>query len=253
MTKKNHQRILLATVVALTVAIQVVAQPSNVGNYSTRLLGNEQQIESIIKSMTLEEKVAMLHGKNMFSSAGIPRLGIADMEYADGPFGIREEMEPHSWNSAHLTTDSATFFPTGSALAATWSTDWAYAYGRGMSREARMRGKDMILGPAINIQRIPTGGRTYEYLSEDPLLSGMLAVAYTKGSQDDGTAVCLKHYALNNQEDYRGSVDVQISDRAMHEIYLKPFEMAVREADAWGAVGIPRYGHQRLGWRTLYR
>ena len=136
MTKKNHQRILLATVVALTVAIQVVAQPSNVGKYSTRLLGNEQQIESIIKSMTLEEKIAMLHGKNMFSSAGIPRLGIADMEYADGPFGIREEMEPHSWNSAHLTTDSATFFPTGSALAATWSTDWAYAYGRGMSREA---------------------------------------------------------------------------------------------------------------------
>ena len=178
----------------------------------------------------------MLHGKNMFSSAGIPRLGIADVEYADGPFGIREEMEPHSWNSANLTTDSATFFPTGSALAATWSTEWAYAYGKGMSREARLRGKDMILGPAINIQRIPTGGRTYEYLSEDPLLSGMLAVAYTRGSQDDGTAVCLKHYALNNQEDYRGFVDVRISDRAMHEIYLRPFEMAVREADAWGVM-----------------
>ena len=184
--------------------------------------------------MTLEEKIDMLHGKNMFSSAGVPRLGIADVEYADGPFGIREEMKPHSWNSANLTTDSATFFPTGSALAATWSTEWAYAYGRGMSREARLRGKDMILGPAINIQRIPTGGRTYEYLSEDPILSGMLAVAYTKGSQDDGTAVCLKHYALNNQEDYRGFVDVRISDRAMHEIYLRPFEMAVREADAWG-------------------
>lgn len=202
--------------------------------YPTKLLGNEQQINDIIKSMALEEKIDMLHGKNMFSSAGIPRLGMADMEYADGPFGIREEMEPHSWNSAHLTTDSATFFPTGSALAATWSTDWAYAYGRAMSREARMRGKDMILGPAINIQRVPTGGRTYEYLSEDPLLSGFLSVAYTKGVQDDGTAVCLKHYALNNQEDYRGFVDVRISDRAMHEIYLRPFEMAVREADAWG-------------------
>ena len=202
----------------------------------SRLLQNESQIESIIKSMTLEEKIDMLHGKNMFSSAGIPRLGIADVEYADGPFGIREEMEPHSWNSANLTTDSATFFPTGSALAATWSTEWAYAYGKGMSHEARLRGKDMILGPAINIQRIPTGGRTYEYLSEDPLLSGMLAVAYTRGSQDDGTAVCLKHYALNNQEDYRGFVDVRISDRAMHEIYLLPFEMAVREADAWGVM-----------------
>ena len=200
----------------------------------SRLLSHETEIDNIIKSMTLEEKIDMLHGKNMFSSAGVPRLGIADVEYADGPFGIREEMEPHSWNSANLTTDSATFFPTGSALAATWSTEWAYAYGRGMSHEARLRGKDMILGPAINIQRIPTGGRTYEYLSEDPILSGMLAVAYTKGSQDDGTAVCLKHYALNNQEDYRGFVDVRISDRAMQEIYLRPFEMAVREADAWG-------------------
>ncbi len=237
--RKNYRRMMLAVVVIFTTTVQAVGFVPNgheEQSYPTRLLSNEQQIESIIKSMTLEEKIAMLHGKNMFSSAGIPRLGIADMEYADGPFGIREEMEPHSWNSAHLTTDSATFFPTGSALAATWSTDWAYAYGRGMSREARMRGKDMILGPAINIQRIPTGGRTYEYLSEDPLLSGMLAVAYTKGSQDDGTAVCLKHYALNNQEDYRGSVDVQISDRAMHEIYLKPFEMAVREADAWGVM-----------------
>ena len=203
---------------------------------SSRLMQHEQQIDDIIKGMTLEEKIAMLHGKNMFSSAGIPRLGIADVEYADGPFGIREEMEPHSWNSLHLTTDSATFFPTGSALAATWSTDLAYAYGRAMSREARWRGKDMILGPAMNIQRIPTGGRTYEYLSEDPLLSGMLSVAYTRGAQDDGTAVCLKHYALNNQEDYRGFVDVRISDRAMREIYLRPFEMAVREADAWGVM-----------------
>ena len=221
---------------AAVVILSASVTTSQAQTYPSRLLQNEPQIESIIKSMTLEEKINMLHGKNMFSSAGIPRLGIADVEYADGPFGIREEMEPHSWNSANLTTDSATFFPTGSALAATWSTEWAYAYGKGMSREARLRGKDMILGPAINIQRIPTGGRTYEYLSEDPLLSGMLAVAYTRGSQDDGTAVCLKHYALNNQEDYRGFVDVRISDRAMHEIYLRPFEMAVREADVWGVM-----------------
>ena len=229
MKTTKQLRTLLMTMSLLIAHLPIVAQ-----SYSTKLLSHEQQIDEIIRSMTLEEKVEMLHGKNMFSSAGIPRLGIADVEYADGPFGIREEMEPHSWNSAHLTTDSATFFPTGSALAATWSTEWAYNYGKAMSREARLRGKDMILGPAINIQRIPTGGRTYEYLSEDPLLSGMLAVAYTKGAQDDGTAVCLKHYALNNQEDARGTVDVRISDRAMHEIYLRPFEMAVREGDAWG-------------------
>ena len=178
----------------------------------------------------------MLHGKHMFSSAGVERLGIADIEYADGPFGIREEMEPNSWKSLNLATDSATFFPTGSALAATWSPEMAYAYGRGMGIEARLRGKDMILGPAINIQRIPTGGRTYEYFSEDPLLSGFLAVAYTKGCQETGTAACLKHYALNNQENYRGFVDVRISPRAMNEIYLKPFEMAVLEGDAWGVM-----------------
>jgi beta-glucosidase len=225
----HFRRVLIATVFAMTTAVSTQAQ-----SYPTRLMSHESEIEAIIKGMTLEEKIAMLHGKNMFSSAGIPRLGIADIEYADGPFGIREEMEPHSWNSLHLTTDSATFFPTGSALAATWSTEWAYAYGRGMSREARLRGKDMILGPAMNIQRIPTGGRTYEYLSEDPLLSGALAVAYTRGAQEDGTAVCLKHYALNNQENYRGFVDVRIPERAMYEIYLRPFEMAVREADAWG-------------------
>lgn len=228
--KSSHIRLFTSTI-AIAISMTCFAQP-----YPTRLTEHEQQIESIISSMTLEEKIAMLHGKNMFSSAGIPRLNIADMEYADGPFGIREEMEPHSWNSLHLTTDSATFFPTGSALAATWSTDCAYAYGRAISHEARLRGKDMILGPAINIQRIPTGGRTYEYLSEDPLLSGFLSVAYTRGAQDEGTAVCLKHYALNNQEDYRGFVDVHISNRAMHEIYLRPFEMAVREGDAWGVM-----------------
>ena len=206
----------------------------------SKLLSHEQHIENIIRSMTLEEKIAMLHGKNMFSSAGIERLGIADMEYADGPFGIREEMEPHSWNSAHLTTDSATFFPTGSALAATWSTEWAYAYGRAMSREARLRGKDMILGPAINIQRIPTGGRTYEYLSEDPLLSGMLAVAYTRGSQDDGTAVCLKHYALNYQEDSRGFVDVH-SEAAVGQLSVADVELA----DIIAEFQIPKKNSQR--------
>ena len=208
----------------------------DVKGYDDPLIQNEKKITSIIKKMTLEEKVAMLHGKHMFTSEGVPSQGIADMVYADGPFGIREEMEPHSWNPLHLSTDSATFFPTGSALAATWSEELAYKYGTGMSREARLRGKDMILGPAINIQRIPTGGRTYEYMSEDPLLSSRLSVAYTKGAQDDGTAVCVKHFALNNQETNRGSVNVIVSPRAMREIYLPPFEATVVEGNAFGVM-----------------
>lgn len=200
------------------------------------LMDHEEEITRIIEGMSLEEKVEMLHGKHMFSSAGIERLGIADIEYADGPFGIREEMEPHSWNSIHLTTDSATFFPTGSALAATWSPELAYLYGQGMAIEARLRGKDMILGPAINIQRLPTGGRTYEYLSEDPFLSGELAVGYTQGVQEHGAAVCLKHYALNSQENMRGFVSSNVSERVMREIYLSPFEAAVRRANAYGVM-----------------
>ena len=208
----------------------------DVKGYDDPLMQNEKKITEIIRNMTLEEKVAMLHGKHMFTSEGVPSQGIADMVYADGPFGIREEMEPHSWNSLHLTTDSATFFPTGSALAATWNEEMAYKYGTGMAREARLRGKDMILGPAINIQRIPTGGRTYEYLSEDPYLSSRLSVQYTKGVQDNGVAVCVKHFALNNQETNRGSVNVIVSPRAMREIYLPPFEAAIVEGNAYGVM-----------------
>ena len=200
------------------------------------LLQYDSKIDGIISQMTIEEKINMLHAKHMFVSAGVERLGIADMRYADGPFGIREEMQPNSWNPLGWENDKATFFPTGSALAATWSPELAYAYGTGIAREARLRGKDMILGPAINIQRIPTGGRTYEYLSEDPFLSSALSVGYTKGAQDNGLAVCLKHYALNNQESNRGTVNVIVGERAMREIYLPPFRAAIEEADAYGVM-----------------
>ena len=196
------------------------------------LTAHDAEIDEIIAQMTLEEKVEMLHSKTNMSSAGVPRLGIADINYADGPFGIREEGQPNGFMSAGWKLDSATFFPTGSALAATWSGDLAYKYGTGMGKEARLRGKDVILGPAVNIQRLPVGGRTYEYLSEDPVLSALLALEYTKGVQDQGTAVCIKHFAVNNQETNRGSVNVLIDERTLREIYLKPFERAIREGGA---------------------
>ena len=196
-----------------------------------KLTVNDKKINEIIAQMTLEEKVEMLHSKTNMSSEGVPRLGIQDIKYTDGPFGIREEngdgFRPLGW-----TLDSATYFPTGSALAATWSKEMAYKNGWAMGREGRLRGKDIILGPAINIQRLPVGGRTYEYLSEDPVLAARLSVEYTLGSQEAGTAVCLKHYALNNQETNRGSVDVIADERTMREIYLKPFEAAVKEGGA---------------------
>ncbi|MBQ7899148.1 MAG: glycoside hydrolase family 3 C-terminal domain-containing protein [Bacteroidales bacterium] len=196
-----------------------------------RLTLNDKKINEIIAQMTLEEKVEMLHSKTNMSSEGVPRLGIQDIKYTDGPFGIREEngdgFRPLGW-----TLDSATYFPTGSALAATWSKEMARKNGWAMGKEGRLRGKDIILGPAINIQRLPVGGRTYEYLSEDPVLAARLSVEYTIGSQEAGTAVCLKHYALNNQETDRGSVNVIADERTMREIYLKPFEAAIKEGGA---------------------
>ncbi|MBR5724071.1 MAG: glycoside hydrolase family 3 C-terminal domain-containing protein [Bacteroidales bacterium] len=197
-----------------------------------RLAVNDKKIDAVIAQMTLEEKVAMLHSKTNMSSAGVPRLGIPDMQYADGPFGIREEGVPNGFQSAGWQLDSATYFPTGSALAATWSEDLARLYGKGMGIEARLRGKDVILGPAVNIQRLPVGGRTYEYLSEDPILSAALALRYTEGVQEQGTAVCIKHFAVNNQETNRGSVDAQVDERTLREIYLKPFERAIVEGGA---------------------
>ena len=221
------RKILLLLVPAITLAACAGAQSPQ-----DKLTVNDKKIDKIIAQMTLEEKVEMLHSKTNMSSAGVERLGIADMHYADGPFGIREEGVPNGFQPAGWKLDSATYFPTGSALAATWSKEMAYLYGTGMGTEARLRGKDVILGPAVNIQRLPVGGRTYEYLSEDPILSAALSLEYTKGVQDKGTAVCIKHFAVNNQETNRGSVDAQVDERTLREIYLKPFESAVVEGGA---------------------
>lgn len=236
----------LTKIFMLTAFVTILAGIASAQTHKSALLQYDKQIDGILSQMTLEEKVNMLHAKHMFISAGVERLGIADMIYADGPFGIREEMQPDGWMGLGWENDKATFFPTGSALAATWSPELAYKYGTGMAKEARLRGKDMILGPAINIQRIPTGGRTYEYLSEDPYLSSLLSVQYTKGVQDNGVATCLKHYALNNQENNRGIVNVIIGERAMREIYLQPFRAAVEEADAYGIM--PAYNKVNGFW-----
>ncbi len=192
---------------------------------------DEARIDSLLSVMTLEEKIAMVHRNSMFSSAGIERLGIPEVTCMDGPTGVREETERNSWNSLHLTTDSATFFPSGSALAATWNYDMAYKLGLGLGEETWTRGKDIILGPAVNITRTPVNGRTYEYLSEDPLLNSRIAVGYIKGVQSTGVAACIKHYALNNQETNRGRVSVEVSERALREIYLPSFKAAIEEAD----------------------
>jgi beta-glucosidase len=200
------------------------------------LTAHDQKIDSIISVMTLEEKVNMLCGNGLFTSAGIERLGIGEIHYTDGPFGIREELGKKSWGSIGLTTDSATFFPTGSALAASWNPDLAWKYGETIGAEAKTRGKDILLGPAINITRTPLNGRTFEYMSEDPYLNSRLAVAYVKGVQSNGVASCVKHFAANNQETNRGAVDVTMDERTLQEIYLPAFKAAVNEGGAYAVM-----------------
>jgi beta-glucosidase len=192
----------------------------------------DDKISSIIKKLTLEEKIAMLHANSLFSSAGVKRLGIPDLFCDDGPLGVREEVLP-GWGSANLTTDSATFFPNGSALAATWNPDLAYRFGHDMGEEARARGKQIILAPAFNITRTPLNGRTYEYYSEDPFLNARLAVQAVKGIQSQNVAACVKHFAVNNQEVERGRIDVKIDERTLREIYLPAFRASITEGGAW--------------------
>jgi len=196
-----------------------------VGNSS-----DEKRIDSIIAAMTIDEKVAMLCGNGLFSSAGIERLGIPELHYTDGPFGVREEINRKSWNAAGWTNDSATFFPTGSALAASWNPELAYKYGTGIGEEAKTRGKDILLAPAVNITRTPLNGRTFEYMSEDPYLNSRLAVNYILGVQNSGVSACVKHYAANNQETNRGNINVIMDERTLREIYLPAFQAAVIEA-----------------------
>ncbi len=196
----------------------------------------DTEINNLISRMTLREKIDMIHGNGFFTSAGVKRLGIPEFHYTDGPFGVREELHNDSWAPLGLTTDSATFMPTGSALAATWDTSLARKYGRTLGQEARARGKDMLLGPAVDIDRIPFNGRTFEYLSEDPVLNAAMAVSYIEGVQSQDVAACVKHYALNNQETDRESLDVNVNERALQEIYLPTFKAAVEKAHVRGAM-----------------
>lgn len=193
----------------------------------------EAQITAVIKKMTLEEKIDRLHGNALFSSAGVKRLGIPELTCDDGPLGVRDEVQRFEWKSAKWTTDSATFFPNGSAIAATWNPAMAHKYGVVLGEEANARKKIVMLSPAFNICRMPLCGRTYEYYSEDPYLNALLAVQAVKGIQSQHVAACVKHYAVNNQELDRSDVDAIVDERALHEIYLPAFKAAIQQGDAW--------------------
>ena len=192
----------------------------------------EKRIEKLIKKMTLEEKVGLLHGNSKFYVAGVERLGIPEWSLSDGPHGVRAEINRHDWAYAGWTNDSASYFPTGTAFAAAWNPELAYRRGEVLGEEARWRKKDVLLGPGVNIIRSPLCGRNFEYMSEDPYMNSVLAVAYIKGLQSRDVACSVKHFAVNNQETNRTTVDVECSERALREIYLPAFKAAVQEGGA---------------------
>ena len=197
----------------------------------------EQRIDDALKRMTLDEKIAVIHAQSKFSSPGVKRLGFPDLWTDDGPHGVRPDVLWDEWVQAGQTNDSCVAFPALTCLAATWNPDMARLYGESLGEEALYRKKSVILGPGVNIFRTPLGGRNFEYMGEDPYLASRMVVPYVQGLQSKGVAACVKHYCLNNDEEYRHQVNVIVSDRALHEIYLPAFKAAVQEGGAWSIMG----------------
>lgn len=234
-TMHNMKRILLQ-IIAAAATLHAAAQ-TETPTYLNPGATVEERVQDALSRMTLHEKVQILHAQSKFSSAGVPRLGIRQINMADGPHGVREEIEWNSWSPARWTNDSCVAFPSLTCLAATWNRDLATLYGDAVSEEFAYRGKDIMLGPGTTIARMPLNGRAFEYMGEDPFLAGELASGYIRAAQANGVACCLKHFALNNQEVGRMTVNVNVDERALREIYLPAFEKCVKKGGLWTIMG----------------
>ncbi|MCR5451383.1 MAG: glycoside hydrolase family 3 C-terminal domain-containing protein [Lachnospiraceae bacterium] len=197
----------------------------------------EIKAKQLIGEMTLDEKIGMIHGAEIFKTAAVPRLGIPAMAFSDGPCGVRQDFDPAHWQAIGTSRDEVSYLPCNSAIAATWNTGLAKASGEVLGEEARGRGKDMILGPGVNIKRSPLCGRNFEYFSEDPYLTKELAVPFIKGVQNWDVSACIKHFAANNQETDRLNVDTFVDDETLEEIYYPAFEAAVKRAGVHSVMG----------------
>ena len=230
--------------VGMTLALLCLSTTTMMGEQRQRLLPYQDEslpvevrVKDALSRMTLKEKCRLSYAQGKFSSPGVPRLGIPELWMSDGPHGVRVEINWNDWGWANWTNDSVTAFPALTALTATWEPGMAALYGMSVGEEARYREKDVLLGPGVNIYRTPLNGRNFEYMGEDPYLSSTMVVPYIQELQKNGVAACVKHFVLNDQEEFRGHVDVRVSDRALHEIYLAPFKAAVEKGDAWSVMG----------------
>lgn len=228
------------SLISLTTLAMVACCPQNSPQSSTDQWTDaeiEAMIDTILPKLTLEEKVAMCHAQSKFSSPGVPRLGIPEFWFADGPHGVRAEVKWDDWGYAGWTNDSVTAFPALTSLAASFNPALSADYGKAVAEEALYRGKDMMLGPGVEIYRTPLCGRNFEYMGEDPYLASKMVVPYIQAMQSQTVSCCVKHFALNNQEQWRTLVDVHVSERALREIYLPAYEAAVKEGGAWALMG----------------
>lgn len=181
----------------------------------------DTQIKNLVKQMTVDEKILLLSGTaDEMGVPGIERLGIPQLKFSDGPVGVRV------WGKS-------TAYPAGAMLAATWNTDTARAVGKALGRDCRARGVHILLGPGCDLYRVAQCGRNFEYFGEDPFLSAAITSAWIKGCQGERVAACVKHYAANDQEIQRGSINTIIDERRLHEICLPPFKAAVQDANSW--------------------
>ena len=214
--------------IALSVLLSVAAVGASAQSLPVYLDSNrpvEERIDDALNRMTLQEKIRIIHAQSKFSSAGVPRLGFPDFWTDDGPHGVRPDVLWDEWEQAGQTNDSCVAFPALTCLAASWNPQLSRLYGHSLGEEALYRGKDMILGPGVNIYRTPLGGRNFEYMGEDPFLTSTMVVPYIQGMQSLGVSACVKHFCLNTDEENRFNVNVSVSDRALHEIYLPAFKV----------------------------
>lgn len=231
----KYSRLLLS--LSLLCCASLMRAAGEIPVYQDETKPMDERVEDALSRMTTQEKINMIHAQGKFSSPGVPRLGIPDLWMSDGPHGVRAEINWNDWGYSKRTNDSITAFPALTALAATWNPQLSFEYGNALGEEALYREKDVMLGPGVNIYRTPLNGRNFEYMGEDPYLASVLVVPYIKGLQQNGVAASVKHFALNNQELWRGHIDVNLSDRALHEIYLPAFKSAVIDGDSWTIMG----------------
>lgn len=198
---------------------------------------NKQELIQLLNTLTLDDKITMIHGASMFQTGAVAEKNVPAFTFDDGPMGPRKEYQRDAWIPIGGNDDATSYLPSNSALAATFNRKRALESGTVLGREARGRGKDMILAPGINIHRSPLGGRNFEYMSEDPYLTAEIAVPFVEGIQQNDVSACVKHYALNNQETDRTGYNADVSERALWEIYLPAFRATVKKAHTMGMMG----------------